>query len=244
MKPTNDEKTLALVLMVNAPDGSDVPMDCLKLFFDRPGRLERVARSLLRWEWVNAPAGMNTLRINREKVLKDLRLKQPVELFSLPVAGNGHESCGNSCAPAHAAKENFAPVPKPKPPPVPPKPPDTSGFHAPHAIHAMLMPSGMSHVLSCNSVSLKKIHEGHEVGELSRRTTDEMISDIKKLCPKMLADHVEQWRKRIGFEDAFLVNSIIREAQLQWRYISNMGGWMNACYLKAIKKKEADETAI
>ena len=124
MKLTNDEKTLALVLMVNAPNGEAVTMDSLKLFFDRPGRLARAAKSLARWEIASAPAGMSCLRINREKLLTSLRLKPSPDLFLLPPENGEHAGNGNSCAPAHTGTKNFAPAPKPKPPDQDPPPND------------------------------------------------------------------------------------------------------------------------
>ena len=236
MKFTNDEKLLALVALLHAPDGSEVPMSSLKLFFDRPGRLAAAAKSMIRWDMASAPAGMNSLRINREKLLTALALKKPVELFSLPTEPGEHAINGNSCASAHKNGESFTPMPKPKPPAPPPKPIENNGFHAVHAHHAMPMPSGSPHVLSCKSESLKKLH-GHDVGELELRTTEEMMADIHQLNPTISADHSGQWRERIEREDATLVNGIIRQARLQRRQIKNIGGWMNACYLKGISQK-------
>ena len=72
------------------------------------------------------------------------------------------------------------------------------------------------------------------------RTTESMLADIRRLNPAISDDHFGQWRERIEREDAALVNGIIRQAFLQRRQIKNIGGWMNACYLKGIKKKEEE----
>ena len=131
MKFTNDEKLLALVAVLHAPDGSAVPMDVLKLFFDRPGRLAAAAKSMIRWDMASAPAGMNSLRINREKLLTALALKKPVELFLLPAETGEHAGNGNSCVPAHKNGESFAPMPKPKPPNPDPPPDDGNPSKSP-----------------------------------------------------------------------------------------------------------------
>ena len=107
-------------------------------------------------------------------------------------------------------------------------------------VHAHADTSRNPHVHeSCNSEGIKKLHE-HEVGELEPRTTDGMMADIRRLNPAISDDHFGQWRERIEREDAALVNGIIRQAFLQRRQIKIIGGWMNACYLKGIKKKEEE----
>ena len=153
--------------------------------------------------------------------------------------------------------------PRPQPPPKPPPKPDKScvihAFHAPHAMPELMpehapnpaTPARMSHVHGhVISGGIKKIHgheheagpplnsAAHEVGELNRRTINEMMADIMRLVPNLTPANAEHWRGRIETEDATLVNSIIRQAQLQRRTIRNVGGWMNACYLKAISKPQ------
>jgi hypothetical protein len=157
------------------------------------------------------------------------------------------------------------PRPKPPEPP-PPKPANPCVTHAVHAPHAMpeFMPEHArhpakpaqpahvhEHVISGSGI--KKLHEhggnrsatggnggpsgtDHNVGELSRRTTAEMMADIARLAPSLSMENAAHWRERIEHEDAALVNSVIRQAQLQRGSIRNVGGWMNACYLNAIKK--------
>lgn len=227
MKFSSDDKTLLLVLDLNAPNGEEVPMAVLEEFFDRPARLRKSALSLSRWELIIPSAGLRTLRINREKVLASLRLKRPVELFS--------------CAPEPAGTKNFAPVEKPKPPEQPPpKPFHANGFHDSHAHDSMPMTPAPPHVhVTCNSEYTKKIHvHGHDVGELNPRTTAEMLADIKRLNPAISAENLESWRARIERESAELVNAVIRQAQLQRGQIRNIGGWMNSNYLKPIRAKE------
>ena len=160
------------------------------------------------------------------------------------------------------------PKPPEPPPPDGAKSCVIHAFHAPHAMPESMpkhapkpatperMPHVHGHVISG---VIKKIHgheherqpaagqspvnngpcgPQHEVGELNRRTTNEMMADILRLVPNLTPDNAEHWRGRIESEDARLVNSIIRQAQLQRRSIRNVGGWMNACYLKAIAKPQ------
>jgi hypothetical protein len=77
----------------------------------------------------------------------------------------------------------------------------------------------------------------HEVGELGKRSTQELLQDIQRLCPRMAQQHLQHWQARIEREDAELVNAVIREGQLQQRAIDNMPGFLNATYLKAIRAR-------
>ena len=153
-------------------------------------------------------------------------------------------------------------MPRPQPEPKPPPDPDHScsnhAFHAPHAMPEIMpkhapkpaKPARSRHVHEhVISVDSKKIHghehgagkptaTGHEVGELSQRTTQEMMADIVRLIPSISLENAQHWRLRIDREDAALVNSVIRQAQLQRRSIRNMGGWMNANYLKVVAGTE------
>ena len=115
--------------------------------------------------------------------------------------------------------------------------------HAPHAsMPVSVMPSKQPlHVHeSCNSGGIKKLHGmSHEVGELGRRTTAEMMAEIRALAPGLAPEFLEQWQARIEREDAAVVNACIRQAKLQRRNIRNMAAWLNRCYLNAVLKQPA-----
>jgi hypothetical protein len=100
------------------------------------------------------------------------------------------------------------------------------------------------HVMSCKNSGSRHIHvmgTRHEVGELSHRTTAEIMADVRRLLPQVAAEHLAHWQERIEREDAFLVNATFRELELQRHKIRNPAGWANANYLKAIRGRQNHE---
>lgn len=81
----------------------------------------------------------------------------------------------------------------------------------------------------------------HDVGELSKATTHEILNVIRASAPGLKPEWLEAWTKRIEIEKhAALVMAIAREASRRRREglrTFNPAGWMNRCYLNAIKSK-------
>lgn len=169
----------------------------------------------------------------------------------------------NSCEITRPAPEEKAPPPAAATRGIP------AVAHVFHAAMPMPMPSmpmpesRTTHVHGpCNSGKALQLHEhghgnqvsgvrcqvaaktGHEVGELSRRTTAEILAEILEFAPKLSAEHREHWQQRIECEDAELVNAIVRQVRLQHRGIRNIAAWMNAAYLNGIRKKENAVTKV
>jgi hypothetical protein len=80
----------------------------------------------------------------------------------------------------------------------------------------------------------------HDVGELVRWTTDQMLTLLRKVAKSIDQEHIAAWRQRIEHEkQAALVMAIIREAGLRCRRLRNPAGWMNRCYLSAMNNRKA-----
>lgn len=255
MKLSDAEKTLALVTIasVNLTGGQvAIPLVEFAPYFDRPTRLRKAAEGLVIKQLAKTSAGFQYLCVDAAKLLDSLLVKKPAELFSLPNRAPVPSMKASGTVPARprAASLN-EPAHAGSDPKNRPKPDKPSGFHEnhvsclmPHAhqnLHEPILETLQVHAHvhehdSCNNLGSPKLH-GHEVGELSKRTTAELLADIKTLQPKISAEHFEQWQKRIEYESADSVNAVIRQAKLDRARIKNMGGWMNTAYLKLVGAK-------
>jgi hypothetical protein len=256
------ELKLLVAALAIAPAGEIVQTSLLVGVFDRPAKMNSAVASLHRCGAVLFDPYQAVIRVRADVIWKMLNeFGQQTELFTneRPLDTVLSENSRLARVLTRAACEIAPPpaidFPRPKPPPAPPPKPDnpcvTHAFHAPHAMPELMpehapkpaTPARLAHVHEhVVSSDLKELHghvheqkgTGHEVGELSRRTSAEMMTDIMRLVPHLSLENAAHWRQRIEVEDAALVNSVIRQAQLQRRSIRNVGGWMNACYLKAI----------
>ena len=219
----------ALLAMQN---GHAVPIESLSPFFRRRCLLEKSIARLSARGLIHASAGAKTMRIDCEQVLIVLRQRVPLqvkELFhDVPVQDKSAKSADEK----HTGPGGLHP----------PNVNVHAPFHAPCPMPSMpksdRLSTGSPHV-SCKSVPLERLHEEHEVGELALRTTEEMLVDISRLCgASITTENMDIWRARIELEDAYLVNGIIRQGTLQRRFVKNMAGWMNRCYLNAIRNEK------
>jgi hypothetical protein len=264
------ELKLLVAALAIAPAGEAVRTALLAGVFDRPAKLHSTVASLNRCGAVLFDHYQGVIRIRADVIWKMLNeFGKQSELFTnerpldAVLAENSRLACDLSrpaCEITPPPAFDFPrPQPPPKPPPKPDKPCATHAFHAPHAMPTFMpehapkpatparTPHVHGHVISGD---LKKLHgheheagtPRHEVGELEPRHTSEMMADIYKLAPNLSPENLDHWRQRIDREDAALVNNVIRQAQLQRRSIRNVGGWMNACYLKAIGARKETQT--
>lgn len=250
-----------------AAPGQPVKLHWLNLFYDRPGEIQKLVDRLRAHGYITFDPFQHELRVLWKPVLQVLlRRNQTGELFTgeQPLDAVLAETQradlsfnANSCEITRPAPEEKAPPPVAATRGIP------AVAHVFHASMPMPMPSmpmpepRTTHVHGpCNSGKPASIHghghgantehgtrntesaKGHEVGELARRTTHEIMADLRRLAPKLSSEHLEHWENRIEYEDAALVNAIVRQARLQHRGIKRMEGWLNKAYLNAIRKNE------
>ena len=228
MKFNVNESKLLFLVSVHAPAGEAVAVRPLAVYYDRPCHLEKARDSLRAFNFITYDPYTDQARLVVANILNGLRVAGPVsrqvQLFpnerpldaALASVGavklpervlNQHARSGVSHTHVNMSACNWG----------------STEIHG-----SMSMPGGNGQAAPGRAVVR------HEVGELSPRTTLEIMADLKRLAPKLDGDNLFRWQERIEKESAEAVNAVVRQCSLQRKTITNPAGWMNANYLKMV----------
>jgi len=248
MNYSKNELTVLCAALLAAPTGEPVHVARLGKLFSRPITLNAAIDKLRLANIITFDPYGGTLRVlampawqvlNQYGMTAELFTQQrPLDevmahLSRCQAAAHLKEEGRRKKAEGGEPAKAGTPYSLPKPPdPPPPKP----------ARHDMTMNSCLPDNFSIRLRALclagkfteEKLRLAHEVEELARRTTAEILDNILRMAPTLTDENLIIWYQRITLESALKVNGVVREVQVQINHVNNPAGMLNDLYLRSV----------